>query len=130
METLAPECTKYQIQDGDGGISCEGSFHVRHIKIHYFYRTILDFYVLLDHHCTPGVPLHDNSFSEVGEVYGRPEHSLSSTLFLPSLKRRYHSKSCVRDNVSLPETCFNISYIFVALFSKPTQNLIFSAQQT
>ncbi|GFV78391.1 hypothetical protein TNCV_95481 [Trichonephila clavipes] len=48
-------------------------------------------------------------FSTVREVFGHPERSSSSTLSLPSLKRRCHSKSCVRDNVSQSYTCFNVS---------------------
>ncbi|GFT30426.1 hypothetical protein TNCV_2377171 [Trichonephila clavipes] len=58
-------------------------------------------------------------------VCGRPERLSSSTLSLPSLKHRYHSKACVCNSVSLPYTCFKILYVPVALFSKRTQNLIF-----
>ncbi|GFV98353.1 hypothetical protein TNCV_623121 [Trichonephila clavipes] len=44
-------------------------------------------------------------FSAVLEVCDCPELLSSSTLSLPSLKRRCHSKVCVRDNVPHPYTC-------------------------
>ncbi|GFW89778.1 ATP-dependent DNA helicase [Trichonephila clavipes] len=47
-------------------------------------------------------------FSAVREIWECPERLPSSTLSLPSLKRRCHSKSYV-DNVSLPYTYFNVS---------------------
>ncbi|GFV83303.1 uncharacterized protein TNCV_1900291 [Trichonephila clavipes] len=53
-------------------------------------------------------------FSPVREVYGRPERLPSSTPSLPSLKRQCHSKTCVRDNVSQPYTCFKVSSSWVA----------------
>ncbi|GFU26128.1 transposable element Tcb2 transposase [Trichonephila clavipes] len=49
-----------------------------------------------------------DDFITVREVRGRPEHLASSTLSLPSLKRRCHSKACVREEVSQPYTCFKI----------------------
>ncbi|GFV71492.1 hypothetical protein TNCV_4562441 [Trichonephila clavipes] len=49
-------------------------------------------------------------FSALREVCGGPEHLLPSTLSLPFLKRRCHSKACVRNNVSQPYTYFKISH--------------------
>ncbi|GFV32171.1 uncharacterized protein TNCV_1674591 [Trichonephila clavipes] len=50
-------------------------------------------------------------FSAVREVCGRPERLPSSTLSVPSLKRRCLSKAPVRDNISQPYTCFKISFV-------------------
>ncbi|GFW91150.1 hypothetical protein TNCV_1808711 [Trichonephila clavipes] len=47
-------------------------------------------------------------FSAAREVCGCPEHLSSSTLSLPSLKRRCHSKACVRDYVRNKRSVFQL----------------------
>ncbi|GFW13990.1 hypothetical protein TNCV_4701251 [Trichonephila clavipes] len=55
-------------------------------------------------------------FSVVRDVCGRPERLSPLTLSQPSLKRRCHSKACIRANVSEPYTCIKTLKVPVALF--------------